>query len=99
MGPTLAVLAHHASRITDHGLDVIAVSRFSDDRARRWLEERGVRTINADLLDATAVSKLPDSANVIYLVGLKFGTTQNPSLTWAVNTLAPANIAERYPSA
>src|SRR6266542_729068 len=33
------------------------------------------------------------------LVALKFGTAQNPSLTWAVNTLAPAHAVERYASA
>jgi nucleoside-diphosphate-sugar epimerase len=33
---------------------------------------------------------------VIFLVGLKFGTAQNPSLTWAVNTVVPALVMERY---
>jgi nucleoside-diphosphate-sugar epimerase len=27
---------------------------------------------------------------------MKFGTSQNPSLTWAVNTLVPARVMERY---
>jgi nucleoside-diphosphate-sugar epimerase len=99
MGPTLAVLARRAAEAANHHLEVIAVSRFSDDRARQWLEERGVRTLNADLLDRDSLAKLPDSANVVYLVGLKFGTAQNPSLTWAVNTLAAAHAAERYAGA
>ena len=99
MGPTLAVLVRRAAEAAGHPLEVIAVSRFSNKNARQWLEQRGVGTIEADLLDREAVQKLPDSTNVIYLVGLKFGTAQNPSLTWAVNTLAPANVAERYASA
>jgi len=99
MGPTLAVLARRAAEVAKHPLEIIAVSRFSDAGAREWLERRGVRTCPADLLDRDCVQKLPDSANVIYLVGLKFGTTANPSLTWAVNTLAPAHAAERYASA
>jgi hypothetical protein len=99
MGPTLAVLARRAADAASHAIDVIAVSRFSDERARLWLEERGVQTLSADLLERGDVSKLPDATNLIYLVGLKFGTAQNPSLTWAVNTVAPAHTAERYRSA
>jgi nucleoside-diphosphate-sugar epimerase len=34
---------------------------------------------------------------VLYLVGQKFGTTQNPSATWAANTIVPTRVAERYP--
>lgn len=99
MGPTLAVLARRAAAAANHPLEIIAVSRFSNSTARTWLEDRGVKTRAADLLDRAAVQALPDSANVIHLAGLKFGTVQNPSLTWAVNTLAPAHVAERYASA
>jgi nucleoside-diphosphate-sugar epimerase len=99
MGPTLALLARRAAEAARQPLDIIAVSRFSDNGARTWLEERGIRTLPADLLERYSVEKLPDALNVIYLVGLKFGTTQNPSLTWAVNTVAPAHAAERYASA
>lgn len=99
MGPTLAVLARRAADAAGHQLEVVAVSRFTDTGAQRWLEERGVRTVAADLFDATAVRRLPEAAHVIYLVGLKFGTSRTPELTWAVNTLVPALVAERYRSA
>jgi nucleoside-diphosphate-sugar epimerase len=96
MGPTLAVLAKRAAEQAQHKLDVIAVSRFSDTRARDWLDKRGVQTISADLLDHDEVERLPASGNVIYLVGLKFGTSQDPSTTWAMNTIPAANVSERY---
>ncbi len=99
MGPTLAVLARRAAEAAGHQLDVIAVSRFGDRTAQGWLEQRGVRTISMDLLDPSAPERLPDSSNVICLVGLKFGTGQNPSLTWAVNALVPDRICRRYPAA
>jgi nucleoside-diphosphate-sugar epimerase len=98
MGPSLCVLARRAAQAAGSELRVIAVSRFSDGRARDWLEARGVETLQMDLLDRRAFDQLPDSANVIYLVGQKFGTQQNPSLTWAVNTLVPSHVAERYPA-
>jgi nucleoside-diphosphate-sugar epimerase len=99
MGPTLAMLARRAAAVAGHILDVIAVSRFSDPFAQKSLEEHGVRTIQADLLDRSAVARLPDASAVVYLVGRKFGTQGNPSLSWALNTLVPAHIAERYPQA
>jgi hypothetical protein len=99
MGPTLAVLAKQAAVSARYSLEVIAVSRFGDERARAWLEARDVRTIACDLLNRSAVAKLPGASHLIYLVGLKFGTAQNPAATWAVNTLVPSIIAERYPQA
>jgi len=97
MGPTLAVLARRAADAAGHKLEVVAISRFSDTGSRRWLEERGVRTASCDLLDAEGVARLPDAENLIYLVGLKFGTSQNPAATWAMNTLVPARVCERFP--
>lgn len=96
MGPTLAVLAKRAAELAGHRLEVIAVSRFSDEAARNSLERQGVTTLSADLLEREQVERLPDSGNIVYLVGLKFGTKQNPGGTWAVNTLVPAHVAERY---
>ena len=64
-----------------------------------WLETRGVETISCDLFDREAVARLPEAADILYLVGVKFGTSQNPSLTWAANTIIPTNVAERFPEA
>ena len=96
MGPTLAVLAKHAADLTGHPLEVIAISRYSNDVTRQWLENNGVQTQTADLAEANTWAELPDSENVVYLVGQKFGTEDNPGLTWAMNTLVPAYAAQRY---
>ncbi|HMC63704.1 MAG TPA: hypothetical protein VKI65_02085 [Gemmataceae bacterium] len=99
MGPTLAVLAKRAADAAGRALDVLAVSRFGDARARQWLEEHGIRTISCDLLEESSVRQLPDAANVIYLTGLKFGTAQNPAATWVTNTIVPGRVAERFQGA
>jgi nucleoside-diphosphate-sugar epimerase len=99
MGPTLAVLARRAAEAAGVALHILAVSRFSDPSVRGWLEAHGVKTIRADLLDREAVARLPDASHLIYLVGLKFGTTQQPAWTWAANTLVPSTVAERYRAA
>jgi nucleoside-diphosphate-sugar epimerase len=93
MGPTLARMA---ARSAGAGRRVIAVSRWSSAAARAALEQAGVATISADLLDRDAVAGLPDAPNVIFMAGQKFGTTGAPAMTWAMNTLVPANCAERY---
>lgn len=99
MGPTLAWRARRAADAAGHQLEIIAVSRFSDAQSRYWLETHGIKTLQCDLFDRNAVAQLPDTRNLIYLVGLKFGTSQQPSMTWAANSLIPATIAERYPQA
>lgn len=95
MGPTLARMAAQAS---PPGRRVMAVSRWSSDAARQTLERAGVETVSADLLDRAAVAALPDAANVVFMAGQKFGTSGAPATTWAMNTLVPANCAERYQS-
>jgi nucleoside-diphosphate-sugar epimerase len=97
MGPTLAVLAQRAAKAAGQRLSVVAVSRFGDARTRSWLEARGVETVSGDLLEQRVVRRLPAADHLVYLVGLKFGTKDDPATTWAINTLVPARICERYP--
>jgi len=96
MGPTLALLARRAADAAKHPLEIIAVSRFRDSALISKLNGNQIRTITCDLLDANALRQLPDAQNIIYLVGLKFGTAQDPSTTWAINTIVPTCVAERF---
>lgn len=96
MGPSLCVMAKRAAEAAGHALEVVAVSRFSNPLTLPWLEAQGIRVLPRDLLEREQVAKLPDSGNVVSLIGFKFGTAANPSLTWAMNTLAPANVVHRY---
>jgi nucleoside-diphosphate-sugar epimerase len=96
MGPSLAKLAKRASDEAGGGHRVIAVSRFSDRQSREDLEAAGVETISCDLLDRDDVAKLPDCENILFLAGRKFGSSDRSDLTWAMNTIVPANVAYRY---
>jgi len=72
------------------------------ERARRAAPHAVIVAVSrttCDLLDRQQVNALPDSENVIFLAGRKFGSTGNEGLTWATNALVPAYIAERYPHA
>lgn len=94
MGPTLARMARRA--IIDRSRRVIAVSRFSDPATALALEAHGVTVVRADLADPAAVRRLPDAANVLWLAGQKFGTTDDPVGTWTHNVVAAVHAAERY---
>ncbi len=94
MGPTLAGLAKAAAP----DRRVIGVARFSEPGVREWLEARDIETTNCDLLDQTAISALPKAPNVIFMAGRKFGAEGNLPLTWAMNALVPALVAQAFPA-
>lgn len=96
MGPTLALRAARARAEAGVRKRIIGVARFSNAAARDQLEAAGLETIAADLLEPDQLAALPDAANVIFMAARKFGTTGNEYLTWAMNALLPARVAERY---
>ena len=96
MGPSMAVLAREAISKAGVKKEVIAVSRFSDPAAVGRIRASGAQIINADLLDDDQLQRLPDVPNVIYLAGMKFGTTGKEPLTWAMNAYLPGRVAEKY---
>jgi nucleoside-diphosphate-sugar epimerase len=89
MGPSLAQLCRRAADGAGKTRRVIAV-------ARRLVEIPGVDAIACDFLDRAHVARLPECPNVLYLAGRKFGSSGSPELTWAMNTMAPAIVAERF---
>lgn len=97
MGPTLAVLARRAMDAAGRQSDVVhAVSRFGDEAIRTRLEDARVRVIPFDLIENDDFSSLPDAANVIFMVGAKFGAATNASWAWEVNAALPDRVARRY---
>jgi nucleoside-diphosphate-sugar epimerase len=60
------------------------------------VSESGIEAIPCDLLERAQVAQLPACPNVLYLAGRKFGSSDSPELTWAMNTVVPANVAERF---
>lgn len=97
MGPTLARMAKMASDLAGVSRRVIGVSRFSalsplKERLHSW----GIETHRCDLLDRESYAQLPEAANIIFMAGMKFGSTSQESLTWAMNAFVPALVSDRY---
>jgi nucleoside-diphosphate-sugar epimerase len=96
MGLTLARMARRAADAVGVRKRIVGISRFSRPESRDLLESWGVEAIKCDLLDRNQVAALPQFENLVSMVGRKFGTTDNPELTWAVNTIVPENISQHF---
>jgi len=96
MGPTLAMLAQRC--VTDAGLKnkVIGVDLFPDRQVEGRLQKAGVQTLHCDVTDPKALEELPDVDNLIFMVGMKFGTTGKEPATWAINSFVPGLVARRF---
>jgi len=99
IGPSLVSMACRARDAAESGQEIVVVDIFPDQSVREKIAQLGAKTVKCDLLDPDAVASLPDAANVVYMAGMKFGTTGNPALTWAVNGILPAYVAGRYRNA
>jgi nucleoside-diphosphate-sugar epimerase len=95
MGPTLARMARRASDMAGVARRIIGVASFSSGNEAR-LQAGGIETVRCDLLDEDAVARLPDAPNVIFMTGMKFGTTGDEATTWAMNSFLPGLICRRY---
>jgi nucleoside-diphosphate-sugar epimerase len=97
VGPSLAHMTRRACDEAGVRRRVIAVGRsISDDLLARF-DRWGVEFQRCDLLDRHQLAALPDARNLIYLAGMKFGSSGRASLTWALNTYLPGLVCERFP--
>ena len=96
MGPSLAIRARRASEQAGVKRRIYGVARYSRPHVAEQLHEAGIEVVRSDVLEPSALEKLPDAPNVIYMAAMKFGTTGAEHLTWALNTFLPGLIAQRY---
>ena len=96
IGLSLARMAKRACDEAGVKKRIIGVSLFESKEDQKRIGKFGIETINGDLLNTKFTSTLPTVRNVIYLAGMKFGSVENLSLTWAINTYLPAIIADHF---
>src|SRR6056297_604596 len=89
MGTSLVTMACRARDAAGSPVKIFSVSRFSDAKVRKQHDAAGSETVACDLLAEDAADRLPQASYIVYMVGLKFGTSDLPDLTWAANTVAP----------
>lgn len=96
MGLATLQMARRAADAAGYSGAIYAASRYSNPQVREELDALGIQTIAGDLLDADFVERLPDAAHVVSMVGHKFGTSSQPSYTWATNVYLPALLGQRF---
>jgi nucleoside-diphosphate-sugar epimerase len=96
IGPSLARMAKRACEKAGVEKRMYGVALFESEEQRKELEALGFETFHGDLLDPDFIHSLPKVKNVYFLAGMKFGSEENLSLTWAVNSYMPALVAEYY---
>lgn len=96
-------MGFHLSRMLQRALadlsgsrKITVVSRFSSPESRMKFEDHGFQVIAADLSEPEQLDRVPQAENVLYLAGIKFGTSGNPELLKKMNATMPALVADRF---
>lgn len=96
-------MGFHLARMLQRSLEALrsmrrvrAVSRFSTPGSEETFNDHGIATIPCDLTSEEDLANLPDSPNVFFLAGIKFGTSDDPNLLQTMNVEMPQAVAERF---
>jgi hypothetical protein len=96
IGPTLARMARRGTDQAGRRRRVIGVVRTVTPELEARFSSQGIDLLRCDLLDRTQVAALPDVPNVIYMAAMKFGSTGQEPMTWAMNAYLPGIVCERF---
>jgi len=96
IGPSLALMVKRACDEAGVSKKIYGVSLFESDEQQKKIDAIGLETIHGDLLETEFIKSLPQVKNVFFLAGMKFGSLDNLSLTWAVNSYLPALVVEHF---
>lgn len=99
MGLHLCLMLKKAFEANGQKNRVLAVSRFSSAGSREMFEKLGISTIACDLSDPVALQSLPDTENLWFMAGVKFGSSSSPALLQKMNVEMPELVARRFSKA
>jgi nucleoside-diphosphate-sugar epimerase len=96
MGFHVSRMLQRALQLAGRSETVTTVSRFASAAARERFALAGFRVVQDDLSDPDQTQRLPSAENVIFLAGVKFGTSSNAELLQKMNVQMPRLVADRY---
>jgi nucleoside-diphosphate-sugar epimerase len=94
MGPTLTKLVKNCINSGNLKKKVISVDKIFSPSLQKDFKKNDIDFIECDLLNN--IDQLPEVPNIVFMAGMKFGTSGNSSVTWALNTYLPALTAKRF---
>jgi nucleoside-diphosphate-sugar epimerase len=98
MGFHISLMLQRCLKALNRAEPVITVSRFGSPAVREQFEAAGFDVVAADLSDPSAVAELPDVQNVVFLAGVKFGTSHDSQLLQRMNVDLPQLVANQFQS-
>ena len=98
MGPELTEMIVRADAIAGTRRTIYVASTFSNpkEKTAELFAALGVRAIKGELTDPEFLGRLPDTENVIYMPGFKFGSSDNWEKAVQVNCILPYLVGEKY---
>jgi nucleoside-diphosphate-sugar epimerase len=98
MGPELTEMIVRADAIAGIKRTISVASTFSNPREKtaELFTGIGVHVFKGELTDAEFLSRLPDTENVIYMPGFKFGSSDDWEKAVQVNCILPYLVGEKY---
>lgn len=96
MGLHMCLTLKRALDALDQGNTLYAASRFQTLNSTEAYEENGIQTLAGDFRDDAFVAGLPRCPTVFYLVGAKFGTSDNPDLLRQINVEVAESLGEAF---
>jgi nucleoside-diphosphate-sugar epimerase len=99
MGPELTEMIVRADAVAGIRRTVAVASTFSNpiENTAKLFEEMGVKVFKGELTDTEFLERMPDTENVIYMPGFKFGSSGNWEKAVQVNCILPYLVGEKYP--
>ena len=97
IGPTLCRMARRGSDSAGTKRRIIGVEGNATPEMQAEFHSHGIKLIRCDMLDRRQLDALPEVPNIVYMAAMKFGSTGQEALTWALNVYLPGMVCERFP--
>ena len=96
MGKELVGLIRNADRANGYSREITVASTFSNNEDLELLNNLEVNCLKGDLSDEKFLGTLPDSPNVIYMMGFKFGSSHDWKKSFHLNSVVPYLVGSKY---
>ena len=98
MGKELVGLIINADKKNGVEREIIVASTFSnpDSTDLEDFNNMGVKCYKGDLSDETFLASLPDAPNVVYMMGFKFGSSNDWRRAFHLNSVVPYLVGQKF---
>lgn len=101
MGKELVGIIRQADKYNGTQREIMVASTFSDPSGAdiSLFESMGVMCFKGDLSNEAFLNALPDAPNVVYMMGFKFGSSQDWQRAFQLNSVVPYLVGSKYKNA